>query len=156
MAQRASVCQYIGAWVTYLFQKLHCLSPYLHLSSDITSPLSSLTISVSLTISISYTVHPHLTPNAKLEKRTKQFGAHRLLTWKSPINLVVFWRTRLKADRNIKKKNNPRSPVSQNVAPWRHGKNFPRLPNDSIEVGHQFLTVILCPGLPLVKIKIVL
>jgi hypothetical protein len=58
-----------------------------------------------------------------MEKRTKQFGAYRLLTWKSPIDLVVLGvhGKTLKADRKIKRKitRERQCPVSQNVAAWK-------------------------------------
>jgi hypothetical protein len=69
---------------------LHCLSLYLHLSSDISVSIISYHLRLSHHLYLLYCTYISISPLMQNWKRTKQFGAHRLLTWKSPMNLVVF------------------------------------------------------------------
>ncbi len=111
---------------------LHCLSLYLHLSSDISVSIISYHLRLLHHLYLIYcSVHLHLTPNAKRRSapnssvRIAYWHGNRLLNW-----LYLAYTEKEKKTEKLKE-NNPRSPVSQNVAAWRHGKNFPRLPNDS-------------------------
>ncbi len=101
MAQRASVCQYIGTGENF---NLHCLSLSLHLSLDISvfPHLHHIYVSLFLNISISFRL--------KMGKRTEQFGAPCLLTCQSHNNCLFFWRKRKYVDETTTTKLKPNKP----------------------------------------------